>query len=275
MTRKSNHGFTLIELLVVIAIIAILAAILFPVFARVRENARRSSCQSNLKQLGLGLMQYSQDYDEALPVGDMRGLGQTRGPSGVNPPRLCGAGWGGRIFPYVKSAQVYQCPSALKRITAGYAYNYGIADNYNTAVRGRLSAFNATAKTVMLCEAEIFYTGSTQPDVTDSNDYISLSINGNGSSCGNNWNDWNEYEIYTGIFGGRTAWGGPMQDAAGNAYTGRHLEGSNDLMADGHVKWFKGSAVSAGDPASSATAVQGTNAAGTSDGTYAVTFSPV
>jgi prepilin-type N-terminal cleavage/methylation domain-containing protein len=61
---KKKFGFTLIELLVVIAIIAILAAILFPVFGRARENARRSSCQSNLKQIGLGAMQYTQDYDE-------------------------------------------------------------------------------------------------------------------------------------------------------------------------------------------------------------------
>ena len=64
--RIAHQGFTLIELLVVIAIIAILAAILFPVFGRARENARRSSCQSNLKQIGLGLIQYSQDYDEKL-----------------------------------------------------------------------------------------------------------------------------------------------------------------------------------------------------------------
>src|SRR5687767_6194063 len=64
--RKS--GFTLIELLVVIAIIAILAAILFPVFARARENARRASCQSNLKQVGLGFVQYTQDYDERYPM---------------------------------------------------------------------------------------------------------------------------------------------------------------------------------------------------------------
>ena len=65
--QKAKRGFTLIELLVVIAIISILAAILFPVFARARENARRASCQSNMKQAGLAFMQYTQDYDERLP----------------------------------------------------------------------------------------------------------------------------------------------------------------------------------------------------------------
>lgn len=64
---KGSKGFTLIEILVVIAIIALLAAILFPVFARARENARRTSCASNLKQIGLGIMQYTQDYDERMP----------------------------------------------------------------------------------------------------------------------------------------------------------------------------------------------------------------
>src|SRR6185503_6823587 len=64
---RAKHGFTLIELLVVIAIIAILAAILFPVFSRAKENARRTSCASNLKQIGLGFMQYTQDFDERLP----------------------------------------------------------------------------------------------------------------------------------------------------------------------------------------------------------------
>ena len=68
ISRKYLHGFTLIELLVVIAIIAILAAILFPVFARARENARRAACQSNLKQISLGIIQYAQDYDERLPT---------------------------------------------------------------------------------------------------------------------------------------------------------------------------------------------------------------
>ena len=100
MKNYNNHsgrsGFTLIELLVVIAIIAILAAILFPVFARARENARRSSCQSNLKQIGLGILQYTQDYDERYPGRKM--------DSEFN-------SWRRVIYPYVKSTQIYQCPS--------------------------------------------------------------------------------------------------------------------------------------------------------------------
>lgn len=92
-------GFTLIELLVVIAIIAILAAILFPVFARARENARRSACQSNLKQIGLGLMQYSQDYDETMPFDHVPGASAYAGV------------WMDSIQPNVKSDQVFNCPS--------------------------------------------------------------------------------------------------------------------------------------------------------------------
>ena len=96
-------AFTLIELLVVIAIIAILAAILFPVFARARENARRSSCQSNLKQIGLGIIQYTQDYDERFP---MRIWGA---PASVDLQEY--NSWRRSIFPYVKSTQLFACPS--------------------------------------------------------------------------------------------------------------------------------------------------------------------
>jgi prepilin-type N-terminal cleavage/methylation domain-containing protein/prepilin-type processing-associated H-X9-DG protein len=91
-------GFTLIELLVVIAIIAILAAILFPVFARARENARRSSCQSNVRQITLGIKQYLQDYDEKFPTAAVN--------AGGNP-----YGWADAIQPYIKNEQVLQCPS--------------------------------------------------------------------------------------------------------------------------------------------------------------------
>jgi prepilin-type N-terminal cleavage/methylation domain len=90
-----KKAFTLIELLVVIAIISILAAILFPAFARARENARRASCQSNLRQIALGVMQYTQDYDERfMPIG---------GPAMRIPFRL---------DPYLKSRQIWQCPSS-------------------------------------------------------------------------------------------------------------------------------------------------------------------
>lgn len=107
---RLNHrrkAFTLIELLVVIAIIAILAAILFPVFARARENARRASCQSNVKQIGIGLLQYIQDFDETLPK-------NSYGPSAVDIYGAWNPGnytWMDAIFPYVKSTQTFECPS--------------------------------------------------------------------------------------------------------------------------------------------------------------------
>src|SRR4051812_20391972 len=97
-----KKGFTLIELLVVIAIIAILAAILFPVFGRARENARRASCMSNMKQIGLGVMQYTQDYDERYP---MRYYGGA--PTGAIQEANS---WRRQIYPYVKSAQLFSCP---------------------------------------------------------------------------------------------------------------------------------------------------------------------
>lgn len=100
MASHKSNGFTLIELLVVIAIIALLAAILFPVFGRARENARRSNCQSNMKQIGLGILQYAQDFDEQMPL--LRQNGN------------CSAPWGELIQPYMKSKQVFRCPSQEK-----------------------------------------------------------------------------------------------------------------------------------------------------------------
>jgi prepilin-type N-terminal cleavage/methylation domain-containing protein/prepilin-type processing-associated H-X9-DG protein len=95
---RASLGFTLIELLVVIAIIAILASILFPVFARAREKARQASCQSNLKQLGLAMAMYVQDYDETYPE-----LEVAFGWAGMT--------WRMQIMPYVRNRQVFQCPS--------------------------------------------------------------------------------------------------------------------------------------------------------------------
>ncbi len=103
-TSGTRKGFTLVELLVVIAIIALLAAILFPAFARARENARRASCQSNLKQIGLGLLQYSQDYDEQL-------VQKRYGPGGDGASDADNYKWMDAVSPYLKSKQLFVCPS--------------------------------------------------------------------------------------------------------------------------------------------------------------------
>jgi len=121
MQHRIEQGFTLIELLVVIAIIAILASILFPVFARARENARRTSCASNLKQLGLGWLQYAQDYDEKLPpvktctsaVATCDSTKQYWYSTATTP---------GLLDPYVKSAQLFVCPSSSSN-SISYGYN--------------------------------------------------------------------------------------------------------------------------------------------------------
>jgi prepilin-type N-terminal cleavage/methylation domain-containing protein/prepilin-type processing-associated H-X9-DG protein len=103
---RKRTGFTLIELLVVIAIIAILAAILFPVFAQAREKARQSGCLSNLKQIGTALMMYTQDYDEAYPC-------NWAGARPMPPSTPDGGSykWMDAVFPYVKNEQVFTCPS--------------------------------------------------------------------------------------------------------------------------------------------------------------------
>jgi prepilin-type N-terminal cleavage/methylation domain-containing protein len=109
MRRK---GFTLIELLVVIAIIAILAAILFPVFAQAREAARKSACLQNLKQLGTAMMMYGQDYDEILPPPYINSAvpWTVQGPN-PEPINASAFGWGDLIMPYIKNVGIFQCPS--------------------------------------------------------------------------------------------------------------------------------------------------------------------
>ena len=190
-------GFTLIELLVVIAIIAILAAILFPVFARARENARRTSCQSNLKQIALGVFQYKQDYDEKLPVpAYSNGAGTSASPYG----------WADSLQPYLKSTQILVCPSNTTStpidMTGVPGYGPGSKRSYRMAsylMASSLSAVNAPALTVQLVDAR--NTGTTPA---------------------------------TWYFGYEADATGQVND--GGSQNVRHLNTLNFLYADGHVK---------------------------------------
>jgi prepilin-type N-terminal cleavage/methylation domain-containing protein/prepilin-type processing-associated H-X9-DG protein len=146
---QKDRGFTLIELLVTIAIIAVLAAILFPVFARARENARRSSCMSNLKQIGLGFIMYSQDYDEHMPGWYLTNPGGVKEFTAPNGGKYSNQPWYFAIYPYLKNWQILNCPSASAAVqyTGGYSltafpysYNFkapaisGCGTTYNCGV---------------------------------------------------------------------------------------------------------------------------------------------
>jgi prepilin-type N-terminal cleavage/methylation domain-containing protein/prepilin-type processing-associated H-X9-DG protein len=138
-----SNGFTLIELLVVIAIIAILAAILFPVFARAREKARQTTCLSNEKQLAMGMIMYSQDYDETFPWAPNKyggpGSGGAYGgwvfyPGAYqgNPPQGYFDVTQGSLYPYVKNSQVYICPNDRTGSGCSYEINgnmVGVCDS--------------------------------------------------------------------------------------------------------------------------------------------------
>jgi len=136
-----RRGFTLIELLVVIAIIAILAAILFPVFARAREKARQTSCLSNVKQIGTATLMYIQDYDEKYP-------GHNSGPT----PDL---DWPISLVPYVKNAQLFMCPSASPPPNHMYIEGHPLCYGYNCYYCGWQSQaqLQDVAGTIMIADS--------------------------------------------------------------------------------------------------------------------------
>lgn len=144
---RHKKAFTLIELLVVIAIISVLAAILFPVFARARENARRASCMSNLKQIGVGITMYTQDYDEHMPsaaFSNTDGVREFIYPSGVP---SANATWYFVIQPYIKNYQIFNCPSADKDLyyRGSYTTTLSYSYNYKAPVPAKLSGMSGGA----------------------------------------------------------------------------------------------------------------------------------
>jgi len=230
---KKSQGFTLIELLVVIAIIAILAAILFPVFAKVREKARQTSCASNLKQLGLAEAQYSQDNDE-IYSGAWRSYNN---PNTGGDPRTS---WMEMIYPYVKSTGVYACPDSSTHFRNNNADD--CTANPQTCGKGKGItdyAFNA------LQDPDVGnkdYFGNNSDHAVNSVARVDqptetiMLMDGRDNAFYNCWHS-NDTDI-KGSFYGQTWNGNPLNPSTP---VNRHTDGANYLWYDGHVKWMKSS----------------------------------
>ena len=228
---QSRRAFTLIELLVVIAIIGILAAILFPVFARARENARRTSCLSNGRQVGLGLQMYTQDYDERLPFYFF-----------FKSDPAYQYSWAWAIMPYVKNAQLFVCPSATKsplitktasscdptyvssnmniaaltnahNSVGGWGYNFFYLSEGTSGPAPTLAAIANASNTVFAAEAN----GLTSTRVSYPPYYLLLSTA--ITDC--------------------TATAVTYDDG----FATWHFDGNNTLFVDGHIKWMKKSSL--------------------------------
>ena len=203
-----TRGFTLIELLVVIAIIAILAAILFPVFARAREKARQASCLSNAKQMGLATMMYCQDYDEKFPgasaIADGGAPRVVTGTPGSNYGSLI---WPDLIYPYVQNTQMFKCPSAPSE---WLPYGWNMRMGYSIGYPGRtgpmyegvaMASVKYVSQTLIIADSD--WTHSTA-DYGFSNSYML------------------DYTPHVSRF-----------------IPARHNEGANLVFADGHAKWYQ------------------------------------
>ena len=232
LCKNGKPAFTLIELLVVIAIIAILAAILFPVFARARENARRTSCSSNLKQMALGVIQYTQDYDEKMPPQQIPIAGTTLAGLAPWDPTPASWYWPQLIYPYTKSKQIWFCPSSdfVNAVPEGaVAGHYGANILLMPSTGGTaLSICVAPSQNYMLMDSSnvnVYSNSSSMPVVGNPPYYVpgvGDTSAGAKASCN--------------VFGGAPF---NLPKAASDCNSGRHFGGVNIAFADGHVKWLK------------------------------------
>jgi prepilin-type N-terminal cleavage/methylation domain-containing protein/prepilin-type processing-associated H-X9-DG protein len=226
---QRKNGFTLIELLVVISIIALLAAILFPVFARARENARRSSCMSNMKQLGLAFMQYTQDYDEKLPTAGA--------PSGVVPPNcwdVCIAPYAGVKVQAGLPPAIFRCPSDAS-VETRRSYNVPYNGNYagppydSTKLSNATYVFGYEPAVTPPVLIGVNTAWIPQPAIT----ILLVEMPSSPPGVSPVYN--NSFAAY-GYSTGTTGLNG--QDK-GNPGQQAHFDGWNYLFCDGHVKWMR------------------------------------
>ncbi len=241
MPQRTRHarptGFTLIELLVVIAIISLLAAILFPVFGRARENARRASCQSNLKQLGTALVQYLQDFDDIYPRG-LEAVSPDPGPVlGSSASHFANNLWWGEVlYPYYKNNQVLLCPSGISAYsTALISGNYGA----NTAFIPTSAVVPTTYMSTVASPASVylFMDGGVYNHLPSGN-VVSPLVPDPGLSIGSN-----QYLPGTGDVGTTVCAASAVAGQQNDCQRGRHFNGLNIVFADGHVKWLQTSKV--------------------------------
>jgi prepilin-type N-terminal cleavage/methylation domain-containing protein len=275
-TAVKSRGFTLIELLVVIAIIAILAAILFPVFAQARESARKASCLSNTKQIALGVMMYVQDYDETYPCNSWDtpplGTADHLSPQGVN--YLTGTQWPFRIMPYIKNRQVFVCPSDPAAGLSGWrgyqitgtgcdtAWGVPIPISYGHNQHlfgyGAATFIGQTGPGPGCFGAAPDWGVAYQPQSLASvpSPASTYMIGDYGRGYMETWWVNNlRATAYTDRFGVSAPGGGASVDQSSSPWNvnrllpnvHRHQMGTNQSYADGHSKWRQGMAITSGE----------------------------